>query len=367
MSEPQTPMERAVAGLLAAVADAGSTAANTVAGHRDRTVDVVANHPVTSVTRGIVNGFFGDRLHNGKSPLTHPMSLRRRGRELPPTTEGLAAAYPIATGRLVVFLHGLLFTETGWRMGGERDEDGRFLTYGRVLEKEMGYTSLWVRYNTGLRISTSGRELADLLESVVANWPVPVEQLVLIGHSMGGLVLHSALAQTSDEHRWARLVTDTISLGTPHHGAPLERVANHTANALGHVKYATPIAAFVKFRSEGIKDLRHGNLLEEDWRDHHPDDPTNWRTDPPLHPGIRHLAVAAVLGSDPNGLVGGILGDGMVGRASARGRRRGYAGGRVYADEDVVVLASINHLRLLNHPKVLEAILTRLGEPHSQG
>lgn len=366
MSEPQTPMERVMTGLISAVADASSTASKTVVEQAERTTDLVVNHPVPTVARAIVNGFFGDRLHKGHSPLTHPMSLRRRGRELRPDKEALQAAYPVATGRLAVFIHGLVLTETGWRMGGHRDEDGRFLTYGRVLEKQMGFTSLWVRYNTGLRISTSGRELADLLEDVVDNWPVPVEQIVLIGHSMGGLVLHSALAQTTDETRWIQLLTDTITLGTPHQGASLERVANHTANALGGFKYAAPIAAVVKIRSEGIKDLRHGNLLEEDWRDHHPDDPANRRTDPPLHPGIRHLAVAGVLGSDTDGLIGGILGDGMVGRGSARGRRKGYAGGRVYADEDVVVLPAINHLRLLNHPKVLEAILARLSEPHSQ-
>jgi pimeloyl-ACP methyl ester carboxylesterase len=366
MSASQTPVERAVNDVIAAIAGASTTAARTVAETADKTTDRVVNHPVPTVARAIVNGFFGDRLHNGHSPLTHPMSLRRRGRELRPEREALQAAYPIATGRLAVFVHGLILTETGWRMGGHRDKAGRFVTYGRVLEQEMGYTSLWVRYNTGLRISTSGRELADLLEDVVANWPVPVEQIVLVGHSMGGLVLHSALAQTTEDTRWVQLVTDTITLGTPHHGAPLERVANNTANALGAFRYAAPIAAVVKIRSEGIKDLRHGNLLEEDWLGYHPDDPKNRRTDPPLHPGVRHLAVAGVLGSDADGLIGGVLGDGMVGRGSAHGRRPGYAGGRVYADEDVVVLPSVNHLRLLNHPKVLEAILARLGEPHSQ-
>ncbi len=58
-------------------------------------------------------------------------------------------------------------------------------------------------------------------------WPVELEEIALVGHSMGGLVARSAChlgAVRGD--RWTRLVRQTVTLGSPHMGAPLEQLVH---------------------------------------------------------------------------------------------------------------------------------------------
>jgi hypothetical protein len=162
--------------------------------------------PVASLVIGAVNGIYGNHLRSRGNELSLAMEIRRRGAEVVVTADGLARAYPQATGRVVAFVHGLCGTEATWRLparGGDRS-DRR--TYGRRLEQELGFSSVWLRYNTGLHISENGRELARLLDELVSSWPVEVQELVLVGHSMGGLVARSACHYAEREGRaWTDL------------------------------------------------------------------------------------------------------------------------------------------------------------------
>ena len=135
-----------------------------------------------------VNGLFGDELAHRGSSLAIPMSLRTRdGQEVSPERKALATTLPQISGRLCVLVHGLMSTESVWGFPGRPD-----LTYGELLARDRGLTPLYVRYNTGRHISTNGRELASMLRTLVAEWPVRVREIALIGHSMGGLVVRSA-------------------------------------------------------------------------------------------------------------------------------------------------------------------------------
>lgn len=130
----------------------------------------------------------------------------------------------------------------------------------RDFRDDFDYTPLYLRYNTGRRVSTNGREFAELLESLCGNWPVPVQSLSLVGHSMGGLVIRSACQYARDGRKsWPQTLKRVVCLGTPHH-APLERAGHAFEHAMKYVPYAEPML-FGKLRSVGIKDLRHGNLL----------------------------------------------------------------------------------------------------------
>ncbi len=360
-----TALEAAAVRAAEAALAATTAAAGSVAERRDRVRGAIGRHLATQAVLALANGFAGDHLHARHSRLSYPMTVRHDGAEVALSREALAAVHPAATSTVVVFVHGFVMSERGWWRRG-REPHTRSTAYGQSLAEDLSMTPVWLRYNSGLRVSTNGALLDSLLGRLVRHWPVEVERLVLVGHSMGGLVIHSALAQadgSGGSGQWVSLVSDTVSLGTPHHGAPLEQAVAHAAVALGAWQRTAPVATAVRRRSVGTKDLRHGNLVPQDWLGHDPDDVRNRRIDIPLRPGIRHLAVVGVLGSDPDGWLGAALGDGMVTRTSARGQRRGYTGGQRYPDDDVVVLPAVNHLALLNHPQVYAVLRARLGEP----
>ncbi len=210
---------------------------------------------------GVLNGALGDYLQRTGNGLATPMTLVHDGKPMPPTREALRAAYPEATGRIAVFVHGLMSIESVWRMS-----DGR--TYGSLLARDLGYTPVFLRYNSGLHISENGEALDGLLGRLVASYPVPVEEILLVGHSMGGLVLRSATHAASEEARsWLRLVKRAFYIGTPHLGAPLERLGNLVSWTLQKVgnPYTSLVADIVNLRSNGVKDLRFANLRREDW------------------------------------------------------------------------------------------------------
>lgn len=304
--------------------------------------DDLVHHPVTNNARAFINAFVGDRLDTSGSPLSHTMGVRERGRSVPLTDDGFAAAYPEASGEVAVLVHGLLTTETIWDAG----------QFGPQLESDLDVTSVVVRYNTGLRISRNGHELDRILGELVDHWPVPVTRLVLIGHSMGGLVIHSALAQADVDAEWVSRVSDTVTLGSPHLGAPLERAVNQTARVAGALRHLSPVARVLGVRSVGIQDLGRGNLLDEEWDGVDSTGRRRRRIDVPLHPGIRHFAIVGLLGKKIDSKIAQLIGDGIVTAASAQQR---------FAREDVVVLPGVSHLALVSDPAVYAALRTRLG------
>ncbi|NOP37472.1 hypothetical protein HK411_07815 [Calidifontibacter sp. DB2511S] len=303
-------------------------------------------------TSAFVQGLGGDHIAN--SPMAYRMTLRRSGRDVPVTRAALEQAYPDHAKSLVFFVHGFVGTEQMWKRRAARDDDGRRLSYGRRMEAAGDWSALWVRYNTGQRVSTNGRELGNLIGKVVDAWPEPVERIVLVGHSMGGLVVHSSLLQIPPGARWGELVTDTVTLGTPYHGALLERGVTKLTKEFDRHLATRWAAEILRYRSGGVKDLRHGNLLEDDWAGHDPDDPADWRQVARAHPQhIRHLAIAGTVTGDPHSARSRLLGDLVVSRRSARGLDA--------TKWDSLLLGGVNHMDLLNHPRVYAVLADRLG------
>ena len=284
------------------------------------------------------------------------MTVRQAGQAVPVEADAIAAAFPDPSGRLAVFLHGLTETETSWCYRSGRHHGSPGVTYGTLLEQDLGLTPVFLRYNTGLHISDNGRRLAGLLDALVEAWPVPVQDLVLIGHSMGGLVARSALHQAgsgTDEARpWTRLVRDTITLGTPHLGAPLERGAHALTHTLARLPETRPLATLLAARSVGIKDLRRGTLVEDDWSERDLDARTPGRhTHVPLHDGARHFVVLGTLAADPTARTADLLGDLLVPPRSAAGDS-GDDDRLAFPPDHVHRLGGLNHFDLLNHPHV---------------
>jgi pimeloyl-ACP methyl ester carboxylesterase len=312
------------------------------------------------VALGILNGAHGDLLQREAPALALDMTVRVAGRIVRTDGAALRAAFPDATGRLAVFLHGLTETEDSWGWGAQRHHGDRSVTFGRRLRQDLGLTPVHLRYNTGLHISENGRALDALLGALVAQWPVPVQDVVLIGHSMGGLVaraaLHTAGGGTADAHGWTHLVRDTITLGSPHLGAPLERGVHRLTAQLARLPETRPLATLLTLRSAGIKDLRHGTLVETDWSGHDLDAlAPGPHTSVPLHDGARHFVVLATVSRNPEGRLADLLGDLLVPPRSASGDT-GDDDRLAFPPDHVHRIGGLHHQDLLGHPLVYARI-----------
>jgi pimeloyl-ACP methyl ester carboxylesterase len=258
---------------------------------------MVPEREVSPAVLAVLNGLQGDVL---EPPLAIPMTLSVEG-ERP---------------KLAVFVHGLFETEHAWGYGGGP-------RYGDRLP---GWTPVYVRYNTGRRIAENGRELAAELEALVAEREI--EEIALIGHSMGGLVARSACHRGGD---WTRLVTHVVTLGSPHTGAPIESAIHYAAEVLGVMPESRAFAGLLRRRSAGIRDLRRG-------------------LDVPLLGNARHCFVSATVTQQKAHPVARVVGDWLVLESSASHRT-----------QEPFHVGSTHHLALLNHPVVYERLAAQLG------
>jgi pimeloyl-ACP methyl ester carboxylesterase len=321
-----------------------------------------AGQPAGASSRGnlalaVLNSARGDSLARQSHPLAITMAVRSDRADVAPHREALESAFPQATAKLAIFLHGLAETEESWRIHADR-QDPSGSTYGSRLAGDFGYTPIYLRYNSGLHISENGRLLSPLLEQVVANWPVPADHLILVGHSMGGLVARSACHYArQDGDSWPTKVRHVFYLGTPHLGAGLEQGVSRLTGALGKIDEARPLATFLDRRSAGIKDLRAGHLLDDHWQ---PDSasPSGSRDRPsevPLLASAGHYAVSATVTTHRRNPMGRLLGDLLVQPASARGKARN-GGGVPFPIENKRHFGGLHHFNLLNHPLVYGAL-----------
>jgi pimeloyl-ACP methyl ester carboxylesterase len=299
---------------------------------------------------GALNGIWGDTLARRHNSLALGLTLRHAGQDVEPSPAALRSAYPHATGRIAVFVHGLCETDDAWMLGGERH-----VPYGYRLQAELGYTPLYVRYNSGLHISENGRQLAELLDRVTAAWPTEVHELALIGHSMGGLVSRSACHYGAD-HDWPARVRHVFTLGAPHLGAPLEQAASVASYTLGRLPETRALLARpLNLRSVGIKDLRYGYLVDECWFERDCDAfLRDTSKEVPFLETANHYFVCATLSKDPDALVGRIAGDLLVLKASAWSQRRGER--LRFAVEHYQHVGGASHFALLNHPAIYAQI-----------
>jgi pimeloyl-ACP methyl ester carboxylesterase len=305
---------------------------------------------------GALNGMYGNHLVARRNALAVGMDVRRDGRNVDVDAAGLAAAFPDATSRIAVFVHGLFGDDECWRLFPLRGREGR-RTYGERLQDELSITPVHVRYNTGLRISANGRELARLLDDLVAAWPVGVEEVVLVGHSMGGLVVRSACHYgDEDSRRWTDSVRHVFCLGSPHLGADLEKGVNVLGWAFGKLPETRAFASFLNARSVGIKDLRYGSCVEADWCDCDPDEYLRDRcNEVPFLPDAHYYFIGATLMEGP---LGSMLGDLLVRTPSASGRGNGSGRRIPFEVDNGKEFSGMHHMHLLNHPAVYEQLRT---------
>ena len=296
------------------------------------------------------NGVLGDHLEATGNPLAIRMELRRNGKALPLTRKPLAARLPEAGGKLLVLVHGLCMNDLQWKYAGHG--------HGEALARDLDYTPVYLHYNSGRHISTNGHDFSRLLEKLVKAWPEPVDEITLLCHSMGGLVARSALDDAvGKELAWSKLPIRIIFLGTPHHGAPLERAGSWADMLIGISPYSAPFVRLGKIRSAGIQDLRHGNMRDSDWQDRDGDGRADGRTPLPLPEQVSAYAIAVTTQEqDEDGDDGRLRGDGLVPIASALGEHADPAFDLRIPNSRRWVGYGINHLQMLGSDEVYARI-----------
>jgi len=295
---------------------------------------------IEDAAHSALNGVLGDHLEASGNPLAIRMRLRRDGMPLALTREALREALPAAAPHVVVFVHGLCMNDRQWLRNGH--------DHGAALALALGCTPVYLHYNTGRGIPRNGVEFSALLEQLVRHWPVRLRTLSIVAHSMGGLVARSAChAAERAGHRWRARLDHLVCLGTPHHGAPLERAGHGVDRALEFSPYSAPLAAIGKSRSAGIRDLRHGRLIDAER--------ASRRAEPdplPLPRDVFCAAVAATRSKAGGNAMGHALGDGLVPVASALGEHPDPRRSLHFPPARRLLVHGANHFDLLDHADV---------------
>jgi hypothetical protein len=309
--------------------------------------------PEREAVLAALNGMMGDYLAATDNPLAISMQLRRKGQPLTLKRKALSAAVPPPRDKLLLLVHGLCMNDLQWTR--------KVSDFGAALARDLGYTPVYLHYNSGLHTSTNGRAFAALLEALLEQWPEPLKEFGILAHSMGGLVSRSAYHYgMAAGQAWPQHLRKLVFLGTPHHGALLERGGNWVNVCLGLSPYTAPFARLGKLRSAGITDLRYGNLLDEDWqgldRFEHAGD---LRHPVQLPEGVWCYAIAGNVGEK----AGDLLGDGMVPINSALGRHEDPGLTLSFAPSQQWVGYGMNHWELLSQPAVYKQIRRWVASP----
>ncbi len=299
-----------------------------------------------------LNGVMGDQLQRTGNPLATPMTIRHEGKVLTP--ESLKSLAPgTLNGKILLLLHGLCMNDLQWTQDLDASGTTRY-DHGQALARALGYTPIYLRYNSGLHTSCNGGELASQLEQLLKAWPVPIQELSLLAHSMGGLVARSAVhLATQQGMNWPGHLKNMVFLGTPHHGAPMERAGNWIDVVLGSTRYSAPFAKIGQLRSAGITDLRYGHVLEQDWLGH-----DRFRRSPdrrhalPLPRNVSCYAVAATTAGQRGTLAERLLGDGLVPVPSALGQHPQAQHQLSFTKPAQRIVYRVNHWGLLKDPRV---------------
>ena len=326
----------------------------------------------------VLNGALGDQLAARFDPRAIRMSFRRGGQDVAVAALGLVEPHQ----KTVIYVHGLMGDELIWQTGFQDPAGSR--RYGPRLAEETHSRALYLRFNSGLHLSENGRELNRLLTELVETYPDAIGELVLVGHSMGGLIIRSAghygqLRVKSEELRvdaieseaseknqlltpnspWLAHLRSVFLIGTPNDGSWLEQNSHFTARLLERINLFPTrfLSKALNQRSNGIKDLRYSILVDEDWQDAHANDLTPPRTPVPPLPGVQyHILMGSWLKATRPSALREYFGDGLVGHGSARGHTTFGDEAAMPAGASVrtAAFSQQHHGGLLTHPEVFQ-------------
>ena len=295
----------------------------------------------------ILNGVLGHHLASQNNPLAISMQFRKDGEPL--DEESLFKMIWESDGKVVIMVHGACLNDIQWNKQGH--------DHGMELFNDLKITPLYLHYNTGLHISENGKKLSELLEKIISQIPKPIE-ISIIAHSMGGLVCRSACYYAKESNcTWLLYLKKIIFIGTPHHGALLEKGGNLIDILLDINPYSAPFSRLGKIRSSGVTDLRYGNLLDEDWnKNDRFKFSGDCRTPVPLPENVNCYFIATTTRPESDKIGDQVIGDGLVTVSSALGRHKNIKLNLVFPEQHQWIGRGINHMELLSNQEVYQTI-----------
>ncbi|MBL0543995.1 alpha/beta hydrolase [Aeromonas jandaei] len=316
----------------------------------------VAETPKRAALLATLNGVLGDKLVEQQNALATPMTLRYQGKPL--DWKDIPTDLPHA-GRVLLMIHGLCMNDLQWHTSYQ----GKSVNHGEAVAKALGYLPLYLRYNSGLSIASNGQALALQLEDLCDRWPGAIKQLSVLAYSMGGLVIRSAChyAQTHSL-RWSKRLRHLIFLGTPHHGAPLESAGHWLEQLLPVTPYSMPFVKLTRIRSQGIRDLRHGKVIDASRNNRERTIGRDPRQPLPLPSGVACFAIAGTTSAKRTLLAERLIGDGLVPLRSALGLHRERAHQLDFPPEHTLIAYRTTHMALLGSPEVGAQLLDWLDD-----
>lgn len=359
---PTTPIQQIITGISSISFKSIKLGVKFLGGGLDKTLDYLtpisgqgdsSNEKEAAIS--ILNGVVGDYLEKSKNPLSIPMHFRYRGRKVTLEAESIKKIDTKINGKILLMVHGLCMNDLKWSHKGHN--------HGEELAKALNMTPIYLNYNSGRHISTNGQNLNSLLEQLLSVWPIPVKELIILTHSMGGLVTRSAMHYGNKEKStWTKWLKKVVFLGTPHYGAPLEQAGNYLDFLLEATPWTKPFVRLSKIRSAGITDLRYGNIIDEDWKGiDRFEKRSDERTTVSLPKNVACYSIAAIRGKESDNFSNRLIGDGLVPLKSALGEHKDPNKSLSFMTNNTAIFPESNHMDLLSKIAVFEKLKTWLS------
>jgi len=301
----------------------------------------------------VLNGLIGDKFPENKSNLSIKMAFRQDGQD---SKVDDILNWTDFTDKIdiYIFMHGLMDDETTWFISGDK------MGYGDLLSSQLDITPLYVRYNTGLHISDNGKKLNNLVDDLFEKYKDKIKSLNFIGHSMGALIVRSAMYYANRNRKaWINSVNNVVLLGAPNEGTNFERFGHLTTIILKNIFsfHTKLIAKIIDERSSGIKDLRWGFIVEDDWKNPDKASLIPKKTFVPPYKNVKYFIVAGTIANDSNSFIGTYFGDGLVTPGSAKGV------GFETANRNITfkIFSEKGHVKLVNDEDVYQFILKSIS------
>lgn len=215
----------------------------------------------------VISSILGSSHDNRYGFTKIKMSFREKGKDIS-VIEAYNQYKASHQKKIILYVPGLFCDETVWMDCIKTIDESEIVSPGIATRfQKKGFFPLHIRFNHGLHVSENGKQLLRLLDEFFAL--DPNISLEVITYSQGGLVFRSMLYYANlQKKEWLNRFRKVIFISSPDGGSYLEKVGFWFGFLLEQSPdlFLKLIGIIGNFRSDGIKDLSHGILREEDWK-----------------------------------------------------------------------------------------------------